>query len=53
MMDNEKLEQAIVFLRAYYNTVDNILYEHYTKESLGKELSQIEESISYLESLMS
>jgi hypothetical protein len=51
-MDKEKLETAINYLRSYYSTVDNVLYEHYSPEVLEKELDGIVESILYLESLV-
>ena len=50
-MDNEKLQAAIDHLRSYHSTVDNLLYHHYSPERLEKELSEIEESIDFLESL--
>jgi hypothetical protein len=51
-MDNEKLEIAIQQLKNHYSNVDNILYDHHSKESLIKELIEIEDSIRYLESLV-
>jgi len=50
-MDNEKLQAAIDHLRSHQSTVDNLLYHHYSPERLEKELSEIEESIEFLESL--
>ncbi len=50
-MDKEKLEQAIAHLRSYYGTVDNLLYHHYSPESLSKELDEIQDSINFLQDL--
>ena len=51
MMDNEKLNMAIIQLRAYYSVIDNQEYGGYSRESLAKELIEIQDSIEFLESL--
>lgn len=51
-VDKAKLEKAILHLRSLSSITDNILYDRYSKESLAKELNEIDESISYLEFLI-
>lgn len=51
-MNNEKLEQAIQHLREHFSNLDNVLYDHYTRESLEAELCSVMDSIQYLESLV-
>ena len=51
-MDKEKLEKALRHLHWYYGVVDNCLCHNYSPESLKKELSEINDSIDYLQELL-
>ena len=46
-----KLQQAIDHLNELYSTTDNLLYHSHSRESLAKKLAEIQDSVSYLESM--
>ena len=62
-IDKEKIEKAIEHLRTHYSQTDNLsfclsrqkflyIYDHFPAGGLNKELYDIQESITYLESLI-